>query len=56
MSSFKCCDMGWECQFEVKGENRNDVAREVVSHIHNGHGLDVIPTDIMMKAHKAISR
>ena len=54
MSSFKCCDMGWDCPFEVTGEPRNDIARNVIHHIHADHGIDVMPNEIIMRAHDAI--
>lgn len=54
MPSFKCCDMGWDCQFEIAGEPRNDIARKVICHLHEEHGMDVIPTEIIMKAYDAI--
>jgi predicted small metal-binding protein len=56
MPSIKCADIGMDCTFEVKDENRDEMMQVLLLHAEKTHNMKVVPPDIMHKIQKAIKK
>jgi len=54
MPSIKCKDLGMDCDFEAKDENRDEMMQVLFLHAEKTHNMKIIPPDIMHKVQKAI--
>jgi predicted small metal-binding protein len=53
--SFKCKDIGMQCDFEVKGaSSKNEVLQIAAVHAKATHNMQTIPADIAAKVNAAI--
>jgi predicted small metal-binding protein len=57
MASFKCKDMGMDCEFEVKDKDQGELMQIVILHKEKTHNQKVpLPPDVMEKVRKAIKK
>ena len=49
-----CRDLGPDCNFVARGQNENDVMRQVADHARTAHGIDPVPPDLAQKAQASI--
>ena len=54
MPSIKCKDIGMNCGFEVKDEDRDELMQILSLHAETTHNLKPIPPDVMKKVQVAI--
>ncbi len=54
MPSIKCKDIGMQCGFEVKDEDKDELLQILALHAEKTHKLKQIPPDLMEKVKKAI--
>ena len=54
MASFKCSDLGRECCFEINAKNKWELQKQVISHLHDSHKIEVLPSDIMLQVKNSI--
>jgi predicted small metal-binding protein len=54
MPSIKCKDIGMDCDFEVKDENRDEMMQVLLLHAEKTHNMKILPPDNMHKVQKAI--
>jgi predicted small metal-binding protein len=54
MPSIKCKDAGFNCGFEVKDEDRDELMQILSLHAEKTHNLKPIPPDVIEKVQKAI--
>ena len=50
----RCRDVGPDCDFVARGQNEEEVMRQVVTHARTAHGIDPVPPDLARKAQGAI--
>jgi predicted small metal-binding protein len=50
----KCCDVGFDCSFEARGETTENVMGQVVQHAKDVHGMDTVPPEVTEKVAAAI--
>ena len=56
MASFKC-NMGMNCDFEVKDKDRDELVQIIALHAEKTHNMKrPLPPDIMEKVNKAIKK
>ena len=56
MPSIKCKDIGIQCGFEVKDENKDELMQILALHAEKTHKMKTIPPDVMQKIQKAIKK
>jgi predicted small metal-binding protein len=57
MASFKCKDMGTDCDFEVKYRDQGELMQIVTVHLEKSHNQKApLPPDVMEKIRKAIKK
>jgi predicted small metal-binding protein len=54
MASFKCKDMGMQCEFEVKDENKDELMAMISMHAEKTHNMKDIPPDMAAQVQKVI--
>ena len=54
MPSIKCKDIGMECGFELKDEDRDELMQILALHAEKTHNMKTIPPDVMQKVQQAI--
>jgi len=54
IKAFCCKDCGLDCSFEVTGMNDGQVVKKIIHHMHEDHGIMVIPADFMIKIKHSI--
>ena len=54
IKAFCCKDCGLDCSFEVTGMNEGQVVKKIIHHMHEDHGMKVIPADFMIKIKHSI--
>ena len=54
MASFKCKDMGLECEFEIRDENKDELMWVVAVHADETHDMNRAPPEMMDKIKKAV--
>jgi predicted small metal-binding protein len=54
MVSFRCSDIGVDCQCELTGETQPELARIITAHIHDIHQADPISPNMLLKIKNAI--
>jgi predicted small metal-binding protein len=54
--SFKCADIGMQCGFETKAENREELMKNIATHAKEVHNITAIAPDLMMKVTAAIKQ
>jgi predicted small metal-binding protein len=54
--SFKCADIGMQCGFETKAENREELMKNIATHAKEAHNITAIAPDLMMKVTAAIKQ
>ena len=55
MPSFKCKDLGWNCDFKVNDGNQEELLHIIGHHFEKTHDMKTIPPDMMEKIKKAIT-
>ncbi len=54
MPSFKCADIGMDCNFSAKAITKNGLLRKVQDHAADVHKITSIPPDLKAKIESAI--
>ncbi|WP_422155056.1 DUF1059 domain-containing protein [Methanoregula sp.] len=54
MVSFKCSEIGLDCQYEIMSERENDLRRKILDHIHDSHHEGACPPEVLMKIQTVI--
>lgn len=57
MATFACKDMGFECDWNISSDNKEDMMKEIAAHGMEAHGLteaDMTP-EMMEKVEAAIA-
>lgn len=55
MPSLKCRDMGMNCGFEVRDDNRDEMMQIIALHAEKTHGIKApFPAEMQQKLQKAI--
>lgn len=54
MLSFKCSDIGMDCDFEVTAETEDELMPKIAEHGDKAHDMKTIPPDVMEKVKQAI--
>ena len=54
MASFRCKDMGLECEFEIRDENKDELMWVVAVHADETHDMNRAPPEMMDKIKKAV--
>ena len=54
IKEFCCKDCGLDCSFQVTAMNEGQVAQKIIHHMHEDHGMEVIPADVMIKIYYSI--
>jgi predicted small metal-binding protein len=56
MPSFKCKDIGMECSFTAQANTEDELMKKIATHASSAHGMDTVPSDVMMKIKQAIKK
>ncbi len=56
MPSFKCRDIGMNCNFEVTAKTEDELMKKIAEHAGKAHNMKPIPPDVMAKVKKAIKK
>lgn len=54
MASFKCADIGMDCQFEASSLTRGGLMKKIQTHAAAAHNLTSIDADLKSKIESAI--
>jgi predicted small metal-binding protein len=54
--SFKCADVGMQCGFETKANNREELMKNIAAHAKDAHNITTISPDLMTKVTAAIKQ
>ena len=54
MLSFKCKDVGLDCQWEAMAETEDELMQKIAEHAAEEHDMNAIPPDMMAKVKEAI--
>ena len=54
MPSFKCRDIGMDCNFETSAPNEADLEKKIAEHARSAHGIQSLDKDMWMKIKKVI--
>ena len=54
MPSFKCKDVGLDCQWEAMAETEDELMQKIAEHAAEEHDMNAIPPDMMAKVKEAI--
>lgn len=54
MASFRCADIGMDCQCELICDTQPELARMITSHIHDMHQADPLSPAMLLKIKYAI--
>ncbi len=54
MASFKCRDVGFKDDFEVKSENKDELRKVIAVHAKESHNIGNITPDLEAKIARAI--
>ena len=49
-----CKDVGADCDFVARGDNEEDILRQVADHARTDHNMSEIPADVRDKVRAAI--
>lgn len=52
--SFKCRDIGMDCGFEVKSDEKDSLMSKIGTHAKEAHKMDSISPDLLKKVEAAI--
>ncbi len=52
--TLNCRDVGVDCDFQARGETREEVLRQTAEHARTAHGFDEIPPELAEKVNAAI--
>lgn len=55
IKEFCCKDCGLDCAFQVTGISQGQVIQKIIHHMHEEHGMKVIPADFMIKIKHSIN-
>jgi predicted small metal-binding protein len=55
IKEFCCKDCGLDCSFQVTGLKEGQVLQKIIHHMHEDHGIKVIPADLMIKIKHSIN-
>lgn len=55
MSSFKCRDIGMDCDFEAKAETEDELMAKIAEHADQAHDMKPIAPDVMDKVKQVIT-
>ena len=53
MVSFKCKDIGRDCEFEATAANVQELDEKIAQHAREVHQIDPVDKELWMKIHKA---
>lgn len=53
MVSFKCRDIGMDCDFKANADNVQELDEKIAQHAREVHNIDPLDKDMWMKIHKA---
>ncbi len=56
MPSFKCKDLGMNCDFEVNDGDQGELLHIIGHHFEKTHDMKTIPPDMMEKIKKVIKK
>ena len=56
MASFKCKDIGMNCNFEATAKSEAELMPKIQEHASKAHNMKTIPPDTMAKVKKAIKK
>ncbi|MCL5874303.1 MAG: DUF1059 domain-containing protein [Candidatus Thermoplasmatota archaeon] len=54
--SFKCADIGQNCNFETKASTKEELMPLIVNHAKSAHNMNEIPPEVMQKVNSAIKK
>lgn len=54
--SFKCADIGMNCDFETKASTKEELMPLIVNHAKTAHNMNEIPPDVAKKVENAIKK
>lgn len=54
MPSFKCRDIGMDCDFEATAETVDELMKKIAEHAKSAHNMETIPSDLLEKVKSAI--
>jgi predicted small metal-binding protein len=54
IKTFRCKDLGLECEFEEKAEGENELMKRVEGHVRTVHAMNPQEQDVQEKLRKAI--
>jgi predicted small metal-binding protein len=49
MKEFNCRDMGYDCDFNVRGDNQDEMMSQIEGHGRSSHGLTEFTQDLKDK-------
>jgi len=56
MPSFKCKDIGMDCDFEATAETEDELMKKIAEHAAEKHGMQTIPPDMLDKVKAVIKK
>jgi predicted small metal-binding protein len=54
--SFKCADIGMQCGFETRADNREQLMKDIATHAKGAHNITTIAPDLLTKINAAIKK
>jgi predicted small metal-binding protein len=56
MVTFRCSDIGEDCQYETSCETQYELVRKITTHIHDIHQAEALPPNMLLKIKNAIQQ
>ena len=54
--SFKCADIGMNCGFEARAQEKGELMEKIATHAKSAHNISKIDAELQKKVEKAIKQ